>query len=1488
MKIAIMNDRKTEKLTLHFDLNHCTQAKEFTLSVLGRKYSLSRHDDETFAEHQQNSRALALISESEKQRVSHFALDVEMPADAVGIHLVTCPSDDPNSLLPDLALAFVHVPTHAKRRHFRRRRKASSRPVPAFLKSCGVESIPDQDHAAVALDATAIITPFQAAETIIFNHPELMSARADIAANVLYNHITQTLNADSTLPLYISANGPGTANPYTYNTVATDPTGKVIVPIDKDDQGNPIVDKNGTPLTWPQQNGQNVSPQTKLSEGVVGSADGSQPGAAASALFAVLRSTKDDSSLKGQAFSVQHGLTSRGQTKVEPLAQPAELRTEVLTAELGDGPGFNWNLSSLTSQYGIDIDFGSLSYDESSSTLSLRVKNWANRSLSAYVQFYDEDGATIDEDGPTNDPTYIQMLTAGNQIMGIPVWTGSTTLSMEVPNNAVKGDIMLGGIGVGNVNGQVDQMGATSTGVFNYAIPTLLIGMSVGTTGARLYYKSLENTIVTVILVVVQSFLGAPALLLSALRDPRSLIGIFGNIAVGVIFSQGLSKLAQAVTGYATTTEVLEKVPIVGWIFQVISCAAGIGGMIATTVEVCESPATYTIEASRVIDVQVTVKPDPTHGTAKQVPIWPLESDHWEVSVQYKGGTTVKVTGSMSSIKPDTDLSVLFTGETAISSAPGAQIQVTANFYSANDWLCGQWTSQWVAAIGDSGTSKLSLTGSIVEFLVPLSSTTQYAHYQKLAYQNGHHVWTQTSQPTAVWSGTDDCSDTGNVLCRLVNITMNDQAYMLAYTYQASGQNLPLDLGTEPKDGQMYAFQNISVLGNPESGMKSPTVGFSLQPYVGYDQYGPAPLFTLPSSTYMAELDASNGKSVPADIRTAFTGNSNTPSQKSAKGSGSGNYTLPAGVIITVDTASAEWKIGPVGGTPLYVLRRTTDTINVFNYPTPAFSPRNYYLDSRSYAANSLYYLRQIALDSDSSLFDYTSGQSWGAFSSVPLDAMVVHPNGYVIGVNYENHKMMILQLPAAATDDADATVALPMSGKGIREGLLKGPIALTVAPDGRILILEQDNARVQAFDTMGNPVQCFPGPLNFTLEDSFATELNSSSLSNDFQQAYQQNIQPSLALLFSLPSTCAAELDAGTLSADIKQQFADQALPLSANGPFQILTTQAGSMWLLIDQGGGVTFDIRKNLYVNLNGTELFTLPVTFITDLNAATVSAALIQEFADFGVALSAATDLSVMVVTAGSEWLLEDAGSNLNYDITVNSGAYAYNGSTLLFSLTGGIVAELKAGAPPADLAALFTAADVTLSPDATVSVVTAGSAWTVNDPVSGVTYDITTEADLDVFHAAAFDVQVKAPNGEWLVRDKTNTYSFDIKPNAANSALIAQQLISTLPLKDPASTSITYLDIGTETKGFIYVLSHSGTGSALSDYHLDIYNPDGSWLCRTPSDDTSPGVNGGRLVVDQWRNVYTLNFESFLGPGNRTEPSVSTWIPSTPDSDKDKS
>lgn len=80
-----------------------------------------------------------------------------------------------------------------------------------------------------------------------------------------------------------------------------------------------------------------------------------------------------------------------------------------------------------------------------------------------------------------------------------------------------------------------------------------------------------------------------------------------------------------------------------------------------------------------------------------------------------------------------------------------------------------------------------------------------------------------------------------------------------------------------------------------------------------------------------------------------------------------------------------------------------------------------------------------------------------------------------MVGVSYGNSKMEILRLPAGPVADAVAPVALLASGPGALAGLLKGPVALDVTGDGVLLVLEQDNARIQAFDVYGNPVPYFP-----------------------------------------------------------------------------------------------------------------------------------------------------------------------------------------------------------------------------------------------------------------------------------------------------------------------------------------------------------------------------------------------------------------------------
>lgn len=244
-------------------------------------------------------------------------------------------------------------------------------------------------------------------------------------------------------------------------------------------------------------------------------------------------------------------------------------------------------------------------------------------------------------------------------------------------------------------------------------------------------------------------------------------------------------------------------------------------------------------------------------------------------------------------------------------------------------------------------------------------------------------MWQPAPAPSAVWSGSNACPDSGNVLCQLVGITLKERARMLGYTWQASGQNLSPCGQSSTSAGQLYAFQNIGVP-NAQASLKFPSCGFILPTGLVYERSGP-------------------------------------------------------------DTEA--------------------DTGNTFNF----------YLDSQTTAANAAYQVRSVTLDAQTP-FNLSQTKSWGAFIETGLTAFVVHPEGYVVGVSYGNNKMEILRLPAGTVADAVAPVALLTSGPGALAGLLKGPVALDVTGDGVLLVLEQDNARIQAFDVYGNPVSYFPG----------------------------------------------------------------------------------------------------------------------------------------------------------------------------------------------------------------------------------------------------------------------------------------------------------------------------------------------------------------------------------------------------------------------------
>jgi hypothetical protein len=108
--------------------------------------------------------------------------------------------------------------------------------------------------------------------------------------------------------------------------------------------------------------------------------------------------------------------------------------------------------------------------------------------------------------------------------------------------------------------------------------------------------------------------------------------------------------------------------------------------------------------------------------------------------------------------------------------------------------------------------------------------------------------------------------------------------------------------------------------------------------------------------------------------------------------------------------------------------------------------------------------------------FATRTDKSWGRFPFA-MDRYVLHPQGVVLGVSYATHKLWMLNLPTEPTTDDKASQAAMSGGEGKRDGLLDGPRAIAVGLDGRVLVLEGGNHRIQAFDIEGKPVPYFKDP---------------------------------------------------------------------------------------------------------------------------------------------------------------------------------------------------------------------------------------------------------------------------------------------------------------------------------------------------------------------------------------------------------------------------
>ena len=701
----------------------------------------------------------------------------------------------------------------------------------------------------------------------------------------------------------------------------------------------PIILENGEPAKDPQGN---VINQLMLSDETTA--------AMVAPISEALSSVRADAALENILWASQQGIAPGGSSG------------EAVSSDT------QWTLDQVAPRFGVTVS--SVSFDYADNTFQLQLTNEYSRHLSVYVEFMAAGKvitpaqwtsrlpAAVPANFETDTLKYLGVLGPTNHVAGFAMTAKPTNISFPLPAGATSARLLFGGLGAQPSGSVAEAAGTILTAVLDQAIPAIVF--TAQQSQPELDLSAWFNSVQADDDLVNEVF-AAGGFLISEGTPWTALVTKIPVLLLGT----SLPKLTANIGKNAGPDAIDNAAPMLGWAAQGCEALSAPDALAQTSSEVLATPATFALDLSPVMaaNLSVTVLPDPARNE------WPDAADHYNVVATFGGGITRQATGAMPANSTTQSLVLSFPN------VPMDQgVAISVSIYAKNNWLCG--AGQATASIAKAtGHATFDVSLNISEYRIALSAATQYTHKRKLVYDTAaqQHVWQAGPAPTAVWSGSTDCPSSGNVLCRLVDITLNEKAIMLGYAWQASGQGLSPCGQPSGGGGQLYAFQNIGVPA-PQAALKFPSCGFLLQSSLVYQRLG------------------------------------------------------------------------------------------VYNF----------YLDSQTAAPGAAYQVRSVKLDATTP-FNLSQTESWGTFVEADLTAFVVHPRGYVIGVSYGNSKMEILQLPPGPIADADAPRAVLTGGPGALAGLLKGPVAVDVTVDGVVFVLEQDNARIQAFDVYGNPVPYLP-----------------------------------------------------------------------------------------------------------------------------------------------------------------------------------------------------------------------------------------------------------------------------------------------------------------------------------------------------------------------------------------------------------------------------
>ncbi|MGM0883646.1 MAG: lipase family protein [Bacillota bacterium] len=638
----------------------------------------------------------------------------------------------------------------------------------------------------------------------------------------------------------------------------------------------------------------------------------------------------------------------------------------------------------------------------------------------------------------TDRTRFIGYLSSIPVIMAVPTGWIRQTFTVPIPKGAQQVRVLAGG-GMGAFYFSHDRMlfheqketitscylGWLLTGVINFTVPTVLLGMGVGDDGLseRLMKKALDGR--EGILVPLLTMAGSVLYFADVIaiggdsQTGRSIMSTLTDSLVGFVL--GNKTVQMVLSGILVKDMAEEDLPLVGAVMEALNVLGAAAEIAETIVEELVAPIVIENVIAITFDSTVTMAHDPLdHG-------FPATARWYEVEFQFTDGTTR--TSDLQPVNRDgiqTDpISYVVPNLPA-----SGEFSVLVNFYA--DGNPSNPTTATAIRNNPVGTAKSGIYDAtkeeakairlvIKEMIPKLSEETTYSQMTKLQFDGKAHIWNAKAELPGATVADLDPAGQQQSLSRLVGISIDQLSGQIAYAWRSPLQHVPrFDSGETPEQGDahnLYTFQSVSAALPAERLYAFTNAGFTDQVLVCME--------LLPPEEPNAEA-----------IRKQYEQNP--------------------------DASVPQWKQLGLARPPYHF------------FIQPDVKGENYYA-------------RSAELTGDPAVFNLNQTTSWGVFPTA-VDSLAIHPKGYLAATYYNEAKqatkLYLLKLPDQAVPDDKAPKPKLASGYGTRTNLLKRPIAIGCTGKGAILVLDAGLGNVQAFDYFGNAVQDY-----FTLADGSKSE---------------------------------------------------------------------------------------------------------------------------------------------------------------------------------------------------------------------------------------------------------------------------------------------------------------------------------------------------------------------------------------------------------------